>query len=236
MRQNSGNAPENSQYGGSDNSYNSYVLPHDLVAGGRSLTSAGRGASAAYGNAAGPAGYGVNAQNYSSRINDPNAIADFTQSLLDYHQRRQADSALGQFSSTNFPPQHAQVQGFGFSPHVQQQRFGSQRQELSTPYDATRGSSDFPSSGFGRDGLGSVDYVAIQDSMRQGGGNFSGEDDEDDDDDEVIAHGNEATGRWTREEHDLFLQALKKYGKVSAVTVLITGCDCDSRTDVDVSV
>ena len=29
----------------------------------------------------------------------------------------------------------------------------------------------------------------------------------------VIAEGQEATGRWTEEEHELFLEALKKYGK-----------------------
>lgn len=48
-------------------------------------------------------------------------------------------------------------------------------------------------------------------------------DDNDDDDDEigeddndpaVCQPGNEHTGRWTRKEHELFLDALKKYGKV----------------------
>ena len=60
-----------------------------------------------------------------------------------------------------------------------------------------------------------------------GGGGGSGgmdgyDDDEDgdggdggDDDPSLIATGNESTGRWTRPEHELFLQALKKYGKVS---------------------
>lgn len=38
--------------------------------------------------------------------------------------------------------------------------------------------------------------------------------DEDPEGDALIAHGNESTGRWTRNEHDLFLDALKKYGKV----------------------
>jgi hypothetical protein len=36
-----------------------------------------------------------------------------------------------------------------------------------------------------------------------------------DDDPALISAGNESTGRWTRPEHELFLQALKKYGKVS---------------------
>ncbi len=39
------------------------------------------------------------------------------------------------------------------------------------------------------------------------------EEEENDDDVNVIADGQEATGRWTREEHELFLEALKKYGK-----------------------
>jgi len=38
--------------------------------------------------------------------------------------------------------------------------------------------------------------------------------DDDPEGDALIAHGNESTGRWTRNEHDLFLDALKKYGKV----------------------
>ena len=38
--------------------------------------------------------------------------------------------------------------------------------------------------------------------------------DEDPEGDALISHGNESTGRWTRSEHDLFLEALKKYGKV----------------------
>lgn len=45
-----------------------------------------------------------------------------------------------------------------------------------------------------------------------------GNDDEGDgdgeDDPALIAAGNESTGRWTRAEHELFLQALKKFGKV----------------------
>lgn len=36
---------------------------------------------------------------------------------------------------------------------------------------------------------------------------------DDDDDMVVVADGEEATGRWTDEEHELFLEALKKYGK-----------------------
>jgi hypothetical protein len=51
-----------------------------------------------------------------------------------------------------------------------------------------------------------------------GGGGGDGDMDEDGDDggeeDAHIAAGAESTGRWTRNEHELFLQALKKYGKV----------------------
>ncbi len=53
-------------------------------------------------------------------------------------------------------------------------------------------------------------------------GEFSADDDEDmeddeaedDGDDEGGGHGTESTGRWTKQEHELFLEALKKYGKV----------------------
>lgn len=41
-------------------------------------------------------------------------------------------------------------------------------------------------------------------------------DDEDDAEHPIIPQGTESTGRWTRQEHDLFLEALKKYGKVSS--------------------
>lgn len=33
----------------------------------------------------------------------------------------------------------------------------------------------------------------------------------------VCMPGNESTGRWTRQEHEAFLEALKKYGKVSSL-------------------
>lgn len=36
----------------------------------------------------------------------------------------------------------------------------------------------------------------------------------DEDEDVYIPTGEEVTGRWTKEEHELFLLALKKYGKV----------------------
>jgi hypothetical protein len=43
--------------------------------------------------------------------------------------------------------------------------------------------------------------------------NLGEEDDDEDDHDEGGALG-ESTGRWTKQEHELFLEALKKYGKV----------------------
>lgn len=39
-----------------------------------------------------------------------------------------------------------------------------------------------------------------------------------DDDEGVCQPGHEQTGRWTRKEHELFLEALKKHGKVGHVT------------------
>ena len=61
-----------------------------------------------------------------------------------------------------------------------------------------------------------------------GGGNEGFDDDDDDDGDGVdgdddpalISTGNESTGRWTRPEHELFLQALKKYGKVKSLVLI----------------
>ena len=50
-----------------------------------------------------------------------------------------------------------------------------------------------------------------------GGFDHMGEDDGNDDggeDEGVCAAGQEVTGRWTRKEHELFLEALKRYGKV----------------------
>lgn len=58
------------------------------------------------------------------------------------------------------------------------------------------------------------------------GDNIEGCGDDDDDDGEmdpsICKPGNEHTGRWTRKEHDLFVEALKKYGKVSTSIILLT--------------
>ena len=40
------------------------------------------------------------------------------------------------------------------------------------------------------------------------------EDDDDDNEGGYVPTGDEQSGRWTKEEHELFLQALRKYGKV----------------------
>ena len=47
-------------------------------------------------------------------------------------------------------------------------------------------------------------------------GEGDGEDDDDDDGEgePVCAPGSEHTGRWTRAEHELFLDALRKFGRV----------------------
>jgi hypothetical protein len=46
---------------------------------------------------------------------------------------------------------------------------------------------------------------------------FAGGEGDYEDDEPYVPTGEEVTGRWTREEHDLFLAALKKYGKVCRV-------------------
>lgn len=45
-------------------------------------------------------------------------------------------------------------------------------------------------------------------------GDDGNEEDDDEFDPSICAPGSEHTGRWTRKEHDLFLEALKKFGKV----------------------
>lgn len=55
-----------------------------------------------------------------------------------------------------------------------------------------------------------------QGNSRPGEFDDSGEEiDDGDDDAHPNAAGSESTGRWTRQEHELFLEALKKYGKVT---------------------
>lgn len=49
----------------------------------------------------------------------------------------------------------------------------------------------------------------------EGDGEGDGDGDGGDDEPGTVPSGHESTGRWTRPEHELFLQALKKYGKVS---------------------
>jgi hypothetical protein len=56
-----------------------------------------------------------------------------------------------------------------------------------------------------------------------GDGDDNDDDDDDDDDDDHdgrTPNGSESTGRWTRLEHELFVDALKKYGKVSEGVLL----------------
>lgn len=59
------------------------------------------------------------------------------------------------------------------------------------------------SAGGGGSGTGSYDM-----------GDDGNEEDDDEFDPSICAPGSEHTGRWTRKEHELFLEALKKYGKV----------------------
>jgi len=63
----------------------------------------------------------------------------------------------------------------------------------------------------------STDDHHNDDDDGEGGDDDHHQMDYDDDPEGLIAHGNESTGRWTRNEHDLFLDALKKYGKVKNI-------------------
>lgn len=69
-------------------------------------------------------------------------------------------------------------------------------------------------------GAGAVQAIPLVNQRSVYGDNYGYVDDDMDEDDNIIAMdtsvctpGNELTGRWTRKEHDLFLEALKKYGK-----------------------
>lgn len=101
-----------------------------------------------------------------------------------------------------------------------------------------KGSGEDPAPNYNDYGGGNGDDYNYDEGSGGGGGGSAGmdgyDDDEDgdggdggDDDPSLIATGNESTGRWTRPEHELFLQALKKYGKVglpsaqSLVTLLL---------------
>jgi hypothetical protein len=64
---------------------------------------------------------------------------------------------------------------------------------------------------------GENDYEEELDEDEEGG---EGEEGDEDDGEDVIPQGSESTGRWTRQEHELFLQALKKYGKVRCILPL----------------
>ena len=69
-------------------------------------------------------------------------------------------------------------------------------------------------------GAGAVQVIPLINQRSVHNDNYGYGDDDMDDDDNIITMdtsvctpGNELTGRWTRKEHDLFLEALKKYGK-----------------------
>ncbi len=69
-------------------------------------------------------------------------------------------------------------------------------------------------------GSGVVQVIPLTNQRSVHNDNYGYGDDDMDDDDNIITMdtsvctpGNELTGRWTRKEHDLFLEALKKYGK-----------------------
>lgn len=62
------------------------------------------------------------------------------------------------------------------------------------------------------EGDGGGDNFGYDDGDNEGDGDGDGEGG--DDEPGTVPSGHESTGRWTRPEHELFLQALKKYGKV----------------------
>jgi SHAQKYF class myb-like DNA-binding protein len=49
--------------------------------------------------------------------------------------------------------------------------------------------------------------------MGDGNMAFCDSDDDDDDTELHLVHGSESTGRWSNEEHDLFIRGLELYGK-----------------------
>lgn len=68
--------------------------------------------------------------------------------------------------------------------------------------------------------IGAPDPTTITDGTDED--DYGGDDDEDGPSSsscsgQLQTAGNESTGRWTRQEHDLFLEALKKYGKVKTI-------------------
>jgi hypothetical protein len=67
------------------------------------------------------------------------------------------------------------------------------------------------------DHLLASDLLLLHGGMTGGGGDGGDDDDDGGDDQHDENGGHESTGRWTKQEHELFLQALKKYGKVSSL-------------------
>ena len=60
----------------------------------------------------------------------------------------------------------------------------------------------------------SIDHLVDNDDPRDAYIDDLDDGDGGDDDPAVCTPGSEHTGRWTRKEHELFLEALKKYGRV----------------------
>ena len=73
------------------------------------------------------------------------------------------------------------------------------------------------SAGGGGGGGGGISSAGAYDM-----GDDGNEEDDDEFDPSICAPGSEHTGRWTRKEHELFLEALKKYGKVRQDILLST--------------
>jgi hypothetical protein len=66
------------------------------------------------------------------------------------------------------------------------------------------------------------DDIAMSGSLFPSNEDYAEDEDGEDEDDGIqLPIGNESTGRWTRNEHEMFLEALKKYGKVYMVNCFI---------------
>ena len=131
---------------------------------------------------------------------------------LNAHPNLAATAGLYHFpvSSVDYPTQTAEL------PSVRMSSFRTPDVAL-PPYSASANSDVIGVSHINPSlsQLGSQFYTNFETTMTRTGSGQSveGDDDDDDGDTSVCPTGAEHTGRWTKKEHELFLEALKKYGK-----------------------